>query len=183
MTFRFVSGNLALDFAGTLQHRRHDRRELLRDPADLLAWTTAAGLVTDTPALRPGDLDRAVALREAIFRAAGAAIRGEPPADDDRATINAAAAPPPPVPSLPGPGAAGDPVHRAGDVRAALSQVARAAIDLLGGAVPGTLKECGSGTCTRLYLDTSRRGTRRWCDMRECGNRAKAAAFRARQRT
>ncbi|WP_412517788.1 ABATE domain-containing protein [Actinomadura madurae] len=183
MTFRFVSGNLALDFAGTLQHRRHDRRELLRDPADLLAWTTAAGLVTGTPALRPGDLDRAVALREAIFRAAVAAIRGEPPADDDRATINAAAAPPPPVPSLPGPGAAGDPVHRAGDVRAALSQVARAAIDLLGGAVPGTLKECGSGTCTRLYLDTSRRGTRRWCDMRECGNRAKAAAFRARQRT
>ncbi|MEO3824325.1 CGNR zinc finger domain-containing protein [Actinomadura sp. B10D3] len=184
MTFRFVSGNLALDFVGTLQHRRHDRRDLLRDPADVAAWITAAGLVTGTPALRPGDLEHALALREAIFRAAAAAIRGEPPADDDdRATINAAAAPPPPVPSLPRPGAAGDPVHRSGDARAALSQVARAAIDLLGGAVPGTLKECGSGTCTRLYLDTSRRGTRRWCDMRECGNRAKAAAFRARQRT
>jgi hypothetical protein len=32
-----------------------------------------------------------------------------------------------------------------------------------------------------LYLDTTRSGTRRWCSMRRCGNRAKVRAHRARQ--
>ena len=32
--------------------------------------------------------------------------------------------------------------------------------------------------CPRVFLDTSRSGRRRWCDMRTCGNRAKAARHR-----
>jgi len=32
--------------------------------------------------------------------------------------------------------------------------------------------------CPRVFLDTSRSGRRRWCDMRSCGNRAKAARHR-----
>lgn len=32
--------------------------------------------------------------------------------------------------------------------------------------------------CPRVFLDTSRGGHRRWCDMRSCGNRAKAARHR-----
>jgi predicted RNA-binding Zn ribbon-like protein len=183
MAFTFVSGNLALDFAGTVKHRRGDRVDLLRDAADLRRWTVAAGLVTGAPGLGDGDLGGAVALREAIYRAATAALRGTPPAGADREVINAAAAVTPPVPSLPPPvpsPADHAPIERAGDVRAALSLVARAAIDLLGAAA-GTIKECEAPTCSRLYVDASRRGGRRWCDMRECGNRAKAAAFRARR--
>jgi predicted RNA-binding Zn ribbon-like protein len=37
--------------------------------------------------------------------------------------------------------------------------------------------------CPRVFLDTSRSGRRRWCDMRTCGNRAKAARHRAASRS
>lgn len=49
---------------------------------------------------------------------------------------------------------------------------------------PGArLKECGRTDCTRVYLDRSRGARRAWCGMEECGNRVKAAAYRARRRT
>nr|WP_281353719.1 CGNR zinc finger domain-containing protein [Phytoactinopolyspora mesophila] len=44
------------------------------------------------------------------------------------------------------------------------------------------LKECGRAGCTRVYLDRSRGARRTWCGMDECGNRVKAAAYRARMR-
>ena len=39
------------------------------------------------------------------------------------------------------------------------------------------LRECASETCQWLFLDRSKSRTRRWCDMRDCGNRAKARRF------
>ncbi|TDD32304.1 hypothetical protein E1286_43750 [Nonomuraea terrae] len=65
-------------------------------------------------------------------------------------------------------------VVRDGGLRAALSSVARAAVELLGGPQTALIRECEAAPCTRLYVDASHRRTRRWCDMRGCGNRAKA---------
>lgn len=42
------------------------------------------------------------------------------------------------------------------------------------------VRRCADPRCTHVFLDTSRNGTRRWCDMGTCGNRAKAARHRAR---
>ncbi len=36
--------------------------------------------------------------------------------------------------------------------------------------------------CRQLFLDASRNNRRRWCDMKSCGNRAKARAFQLRNR-
>lgn len=36
------------------------------------------------------------------------------------------------------------------------------------------IKACAHPDCILYFLDTSKNGTRRWCDMRTCGNRAKA---------
>ncbi|MGI5329718.1 CGNR zinc finger domain-containing protein [Actinomadura nitritigenes] len=200
MEFTFHSGDLALDLAGTVQHRRDDRRDLLTAPDRLARWAVAAGLVTDPPPVSAADLAAAVDLREAVYRAATAVLHGRAPAADDRDLINHWAAAAPPVPRLTGDGT----VHRDGDAPAVLAAAARAAVDLLAAAAApadgtgsgsgddtgdgvdagrGVLKECQADPCTRLYLDTSRRRTRRWCDMRQCGNRAKAAAFRARRTT
>ncbi len=44
------------------------------------------------------------------------------------------------------------------------------------------VRRCADPRCTRVFLDTSRNGSRRWCDMGVCGNRAKAARHRARDR-
>lgn len=44
------------------------------------------------------------------------------------------------------------------------------------------VRRCSDGRCTRVFLDATRNGRRRWCEMATCGNRAKAARFRARER-
>lgn len=52
--------------------------------------------------------------------------------------------------------------------------VARSLMDLLASPDLATVKECASPTCTWLFVDTSRNHSRRWCDMKSCGNREKA---------
>jgi predicted RNA-binding Zn ribbon-like protein len=44
------------------------------------------------------------------------------------------------------------------------------------------IRTCGSAACRWLFLDMSKNHSRRWCDMKVCGNRTKARAFQARQR-
>ncbi len=41
-------------------------------------------------------------------------------------------------------------------------------------------KACPGPGCGWVFRDVTRNGSRRWCDMAACGNRAKAATFRAR---
>lgn len=42
------------------------------------------------------------------------------------------------------------------------------------------VRRCADPRCRRVFLDTTKNGRRRWCDMGTCGNRAKAARHRAR---
>jgi predicted RNA-binding Zn ribbon-like protein len=42
------------------------------------------------------------------------------------------------------------------------------------------VKGCGDPTCRWLFLDLSKNHTRRWCDMKTCGNRMKARRHQAR---
>ncbi len=44
------------------------------------------------------------------------------------------------------------------------------------------VRACGNPECRWLFLDTSKNHTRRWCDMRLCGNRMKARRFKAQHR-
>jgi len=42
------------------------------------------------------------------------------------------------------------------------------------------VRTCAADTCRWLFLDTSKNHTRRWCNMRVCGNRMKARRFQER---
>lgn len=176
MDFVFVSGHVALDFAGTVQHRRTDAIELLTTPEDLSRWTAAAGLVDSPVPADQAGLAKAVDLRESIYRLAFAAQGESAYEASDRERLNLMARPAPVDLRLADDGSA----RRVGDLDAVLATVSRAAIELLSSPVAHTIKECTGDECTRLYVDHSRRGSRRWCDMRWCGNRAKAALYRAR---
>jgi predicted RNA-binding Zn ribbon-like protein len=44
------------------------------------------------------------------------------------------------------------------------------------------LRICANQGCGEMFIDRSRTGQRRWCDMRTCGNQAKVARHRARAR-
>jgi predicted RNA-binding Zn ribbon-like protein len=41
------------------------------------------------------------------------------------------------------------------------------------------VRRCADPRCRRVFYDSTRNGTRRWCEMATCGNRAKAARHRA----
>jgi predicted RNA-binding Zn ribbon-like protein len=43
------------------------------------------------------------------------------------------------------------------------------------------IRRCSDPRCRRVFLDSTKNGRRRWCDMSTCGNRAKAARHRARE--
>ena len=55
-----------------------------------------------------------------------------------------------------------------------LAPVLWSAADLLVSEARDRVRCCANAECLWLYLDGSRKGTRRWCDMASCGNRAKA---------
>ncbi|MEU6040779.1 CGNR zinc finger domain-containing protein [Actinomadura sp. NPDC047616] len=48
---------------------------------------------------------------------------------------------------------------------------------------PGRVKPCAHPNCVLYFYDTTKSGTRRWCSMAVCGNRAKAARHYERAKT
>ncbi|HLI50521.1 MAG TPA: CGNR zinc finger domain-containing protein [Thermomicrobiaceae bacterium] len=52
--------------------------------------------------------------------------------------------------------------------------VAYSAAQLLASTRLDRVRQCAGDDCGWLFLDTSRNHSRRWCDMSDCGNRAKA---------
>lgn len=47
---------------------------------------------------------------------------------------------------------------------------------------PDRVRRCAHEACVLHFFDTSRNGTRRWCSMAVCGNRAKASRHYARSK-
>ncbi|MGW7405738.1 CGNR zinc finger domain-containing protein [Streptomyces sp. NPDC054833] len=58
---------------------------------------------------------------------------------------------------------------------------ARDYLELLATA-PDRIRGCAHESCVLHFFDTSRNGTRRWCSMAACGNRAKASRHYARSK-
>jgi predicted RNA-binding Zn ribbon-like protein len=177
MEFRWGLGSAALDLVATVADRPGRHVERLVTPADLDRWLVESGLVA-RPRASVDDLRDAQELREAVWSHVGRSLAGEPPAPSQRRTVNSWAARHPAVPQL----RADWSVAFDGptDVAAALSALARDAIDLLAGSDRSRIRRCVR--CTLHFVDRSRPGNRRWCSMELCGNRSKAEAFRDRKK-
>ena len=177
LEFPFRAGRLCLDFLATLGSRNRLNIERLRTTADLLRWFDQAALGTVAFA-GEDDLQVARELREAIFTTVTAV-----PARTSGTiqTINLAALPAPLTPRLDDAGR-GRSWAPGGTPSAALSTIARDAIDLVSSPLIERVRECAGPDCTLLFLDSSRPGRRRWCAMDVCGNQAKAESLRSKRR-
>lgn len=178
---------LSIDFANTLYWRGSDPpTETFGTMDDLLAWCreqagVPAGLAEACRARGeeeggPAMLTRALALREALYRLFHAQAEQREPQADDLALLGgflAEAAPRVALARIDGGYA-----WRVGEGHATLagllSPVLWSAIDLLGGARLAKVKRCANDACQWLFIDDSKNGSRRWCSMSSCGNRAKA---------
>ncbi|MGW9027898.1 CGNR zinc finger domain-containing protein [Streptomyces sp. NPDC055722] len=179
MNHAFPCGTLALDFLGTLRARRNPvPAEKLGSPELLDSWFVESQMLDTTPGSNASDLETALELRESIYSLVEARLAGAQLPAAAVAVVNGHAAQPPVVMQLV-PGG----TSRSGSASQGLAAIARQAVEIIGGGDSALLRECGRPECTQVYLDRSRGHRREWCAMRTCGNRVKAAAFRARQRS
>ncbi|MGW5419756.1 CGNR zinc finger domain-containing protein [Streptomyces sp. NPDC003943] len=173
----FVCGHPALDFAATLRARRSTRFEMFVAPDRLNAWYLESGLVDTITPGDENDVREAIKVREALYQLITDRRLGEEFDREALALLNAAARKAPVTPQLTVAGR-----HTDATPGRALATVARQAVELLSGPDVPLLKECGNPECTRVYIDRSRGMRRQWCGMESCGNKSKAAAYRARKK-
>lgn len=176
--------DLCLDFANSRYWRGTDQpTETLSTFDDLFTWMAAAHALDGktVEALRaawsPTDTDYAdtIALREGLYRIFTAmATHAEPaPADIERFNRALTAAP-----------ARAQLIKHDGaylwraELRPQLSDLLAPVLwtagDMLAEPRRDRVRLCANEKCVWLFLDDSKSGTRRWCDMKACGNRAKA---------
>jgi predicted RNA-binding Zn ribbon-like protein len=187
---------ICLEFVNTVNWAGEGaiRRDRLASYPDYLDWAWEAGLLDEAgrdalrgeaaadPELRRRALGQAWTLRHAMHGVLRAAARGTGLPLPAVARLNAAFQQHVPPIQL---DAGGDAIALTTPVRAhadPLTPVVRATALFLASPQLERLRECAGAACGRLYLDTSRNRTRRWCDMGTCGNRAKAARHRRRVR-
>lgn len=147
-------------------------------PGRLNAWYVESGIVDAVSPGQEADVEQAMTVREAIYQLVTARRLGEECDGAALTVVNNAARKPPAVPQLTPSGR-----WTQATPDEALSMVARHAIELLSGADVPLLKECSNPECTRTYIDRSRGMRRQWCGMESCGNKIKAATYRARKKT
>ena len=178
MEFEFIADRPVLDFLATIAERGVTKLEKLRTGADLRDWIAQARLVDKPPTISPEELAHAKVVREAMFGVITSMIDNTPPRADHRRLVNATAAHARPTIEL-SPAAA---VRRTGGLDAVLAALAADCLDLFDSPDRAGLHWCADSACTRPFIDRSRGHRRRWCGMKGCGDRAKAAAYRQRQR-
>ena len=179
LAFRFVSGQRALDLLATLGNRHRSPVERLREPADLDRWLTAAELPTGAKADHE-DLHDARQLRETVNRVVRATLADQAPKANDLRDLNRWARLPALTPQVDSKLQRRWTAER--PVRAALALIAREAAELLTSPDQTLIRECAAApSCSLVYLDRSRAGRRRWCEMNRCGSRAKMTNYRGRR--
>jgi predicted RNA-binding Zn ribbon-like protein len=189
------SDDLCLGYVNTMMWRGSDPpTETLHDVGELLGWLEkSAGMgaaslqplrawAREHPKKAAGLFEESIALREALFRMFSAVAAGEPVRDADFTTLREAVAEAPVRRQIAR--ADGSYAWRLEPLRPSVSEllvpVLWSAGDLMLKAGERRIRRCANDKCLWLFVDASKSGTRRWCDMTSCGNRAKAQRHYAR---
>ncbi|MFZ0746724.1 MAG: CGNR zinc finger domain-containing protein [Terracidiphilus sp.] len=192
----FVGGDAVLDFVNTVTGRDQAARDWLDGYPRLLEWAGKAKLLADEvllvlektaktdPTAATAALHRSKQLREALFAIVTGMISGKAPPEGAMALLNRY-------------WQAGTVVHElryvkrevrldmrpsAIDLDVIASLIAFRFVENLLPEPRERLRICEGSNCSWLFLDHSKAGRRRWCDMAVCGNAAKSRRFYARMR-
>jgi len=176
-----VGGHLALDFCNTAgEHLAAQPDELWRDWESFLRWGTQVGLIASESYFEllshPESLVEIIQLREAIYRVGLGVARGRSISERDVEFIRDRANAPRPKIVLRSSAARWRPAtSRASQQLCAV--LAGEALSLFCSPNAARVGICEGGNCGWLFINESRGKQRRWCDMSDCGSRAKARRF------
>ncbi|MFG3300262.1 CGNR zinc finger domain-containing protein [Micromonospora chersina] len=190
MRFGHIAGDRMLDLVNTVAWRLggHERTEHLRTFSDVVDWCVESDLISAAEAVALRDLagqDGARAERErqhvleARERVYATLFEDDPEAAADLASMYRAAI-------------AAAELVRTGDrwqwrdpetdLRLPRDRIVRGLVALIQRDDLERLHQCEDAKCGWVYLDTSPRRNRRWCNTKDCGDRNRARAYYARQK-
>lgn len=156
-----------------------DGIEELRDPPALVAWLAARELADPDTRATKRDVERAVALREAL-REQLLAHHGDYEPDPRAAPAIDEAAKRAKLRLGFGPDGVARPAPDAEGVDGALGRLLAVVAEAQADGTWSRLKACPAETCRYAFYDRSKNRSAVWCDMGVCGNRAKVRSYRER---
>jgi len=192
-----IGGSLCLDFVNTVSARSgKEQREYLTAYREWVAWSQHAGLLTADQAQRllhsaarcpdraAATLERAIAVRETLYRALAAVANDREPEGGDLAALNQVLHEALSRREI-GRSAGGFVWHwvvEPDELERVLWPVIYSAGELLTSADLGRVQQCARDGCDWLFVDTSKNRSRRWCSMDACGSRVKARRYYRRKK-
>ena len=190
------SGHPSLEFTNTVNNHASDQPgETLFKYEDVLDWAKRVGVlrtvqVDQLAQKAAGQSEKAIAvfaqsleLREVLYRIFVAKTKSKSPAQEDLTILNSVLSPIASSAHL---------VHHAGRFKwqwdidenaleLPLWLLALSAVDLLTSDDYQWVGQCADEDgCGWLFVDTSKNHSRRWCDINDCGNRAKQRRYQKR---
>jgi predicted RNA-binding Zn ribbon-like protein len=184
-----------LDFINTLELDKGSPVEHLDDPESVLAWLIGHNLlhpdalrserrrIDADPAHGQKLLARVRRVRAAMRELVHASVERRPPARADLAEVNRVLRTHYVTVLVPSTdGVTMGHRHEGDPIDGAMARLTESIARYLGEGKIDRLRVCANDGCAWSFFDSSRTGRRKWCDMNTCGNRAKAARHRERQR-
>jgi len=184
-------GKPCLDFVNTVDWRNSKTRkkEMLRDFSALISWSKQIGILEDKTAQilfknalkQPNKAkqvyEKAIELRELLFRLFSSMATTGQASSHDLSIFNKYLA------DSMGKSCCLTPSDNGfvwsfcsgtDSMDLFLDPIIKSAADLLVSSELTRVKQCADDACGWLFMDKSRNNSRRWCSMKDCGNRAKA---------
>ena len=191
MSFQLIAGHPALDLVNTLdwRFRESGAEESLKSYDDLLEFTTRSKLLSTRQTRRirgsPQSLERCKELREALADIFYARLDERTPPAASRGTLERyfkAARVAQKLNWEQSPHLEWEWPPDSSDPELPVWALALSASDLMTSEAVNRVRACDNPECRWLFLDISKNQTRRWCDMKLCGNRMKARRFKAQRK-
>jgi predicted RNA-binding Zn ribbon-like protein len=191
------TGWLCLDFTNTVDwHASSSPVETLNKYADLIEWSADRGIISgdakdvllrkseEKPAEAQTVLKKAREIRENIYRMLSDTSHGHAVKVTDLKGFNKALTNTLPYSRL-APyerGLKWDWDSSTDKLDSVIWPVVKSAVDLMTSEAIKRVGQCADERCGWLFWDSSRNRSRRWCDMSDCGNRAKVRRFYAKKK-
>ncbi len=188
--FELIGGHPVLDLINTLdwRFRESGSEDLLKSYDDLLRFTQESGILTPAQTRKLGHaagaraLTRCVELREAIAEILYAGLDGRDPSLASLRTLERSIQAARLQQQLRWKKERLQWDWKENAAELPLWLLSLSASDLMISDALHRVRACDNPECRWLFLDTSKNHSRRWCDMKVCGNRMKARRFKAQRK-
>jgi predicted RNA-binding Zn ribbon-like protein len=175
--FQFIAGTLELDFVNTVGNRLGRPRDYLPDAVEFRRWVRLAGFLGNQapPNLSKAGLRLVRQVREELYALFLPLAMGRGISHRALHKLNCQLNRTARKRQLCCNRGTVDWIWKTSrnDPDRVLAPVLLSAATLLVSQFRNQIRQCEDESCGWLFLDRSKAGTRRWCSMRDCGNRAK----------